>query len=396
MIYLLVFILLLFLSYHYDIQGKKKGRDEWYIAILVILILIAGLRWRFAADSVRYMYNFFYKTPKLWEISGNDLIQSGTAPLWIILNSLVKTLGGKFFVVQLIQATIVNTLFFKYFKKHSAYPYICIVFFFMWKYAYFNMMIMKAATAVSILLFANDYFLERKHVKGILLVLLATGFHQFSILLLITPFLLFLRFNKLGIVVLCCAFPVGAILQSMLGDFFEMLDFSEGISEKLDSYLEGDHFLTSSMQIGYYVVNVFPYIIYPIWYILHMNNCHKTSPISELEPFIIIGLIMYVMEYNIHVFYRYTYIYSAYFIIYIVQFFMEFSTNSSRYRRYKSYSTAIILLSPLLVMLLLFNRFSPFDSKYNPYSSIIEKKVDYEREQHYREEGLSSYDKNEY
>jgi hypothetical protein len=41
MIYLIVLLLLLHLSYYYDICGRAKHREEWYYVVLFILILIA-------------------------------------------------------------------------------------------------------------------------------------------------------------------------------------------------------------------------------------------------------------------------------------------------------------------------------------------------------------------
>ena len=51
MIYLIVIILLLLLSFRYDINGKTEGREQCYLAMLVIFILIAGLRWRLGVDT---------------------------------------------------------------------------------------------------------------------------------------------------------------------------------------------------------------------------------------------------------------------------------------------------------------------------------------------------------
>lgn len=378
MIYLVIFILLIILSIRYDIQGKTKYRDEWYLVVLVILILVAGLRWRIAGDTINYMYFFYHGTPHLENLTIDTFIKSGKPPLWIILNSIVKTLGGRFFVVQIVQATIVNTLFFKYFRKHSPYPFVCVALFFFWRYQYFNMMIMKAATALSILIFANDYFLEKKYKKGFLLVLIATGFHQSSILLLITPFLTFLRFNRLGILILFITYFVGAILQSMLGDFFEMLEFAEGVQNKLENY-EDTSYMTQTHNMNYFILRVFPIIIYPILSLFYVKLKCKDSKILKLEPFIMLGLVFQVMQFNIHIFYRYIYIYYAYYIIFIVHFFMEFSKSTFRLKSSLAYARTFVIVLPFLVSLLY--AFRPFTTEnYNPYSSVIERSIDKDRE----------------
>ena len=397
MIYLVIFILLVILAIRYDIQGKTKYRDQWYYMVLVILILVAGLRWRIADDTARYLYSFYHETPYLWNLTGEGLLYSGTPPLWILLNSIVKAIGGKFFIVQLIQATIVDTLFFKYFKKHSPYPFACVVLFFFWRYQYFNMMIMKAAMALSIIMFANDYLLEKKYKKWFLLIIVATGFHQSSILMLITPFMLFLRLNMLGVFVLVCTYFIGMILQSMLGDVFQLLAFSDGVYNKLDSYLDNPLFTSQIHNLNYFIVKVFPVIIYPIISLLYVKWKCKDTKILQFEPFVMMGLVMQAMQFNIHLFYRFTYIYYVYYMIFIVHFFIEYSRRSFWLSRTLAYTRTFVVVLPFFACL--YYAFGPFsDVFYNPYSSVIERSIDKTREKRYSssENTIHAYREDEY
>lgn len=106
MIYLFILLLLLLLSFRYDINGKKKYRDQCYLILLVIFILVAGLRYRLGTDTIGSLDKFYTETPCVGDISIDYL--SIKYPLWNLLSSLVYTVAGKFFVLQLIQATIVN------------------------------------------------------------------------------------------------------------------------------------------------------------------------------------------------------------------------------------------------------------------------------------------------
>ena len=98
MIYFLVFILLLLLSFRYDINGKTRGRDHWYLAMLVVLILVAGLRFRTTGDTMAYLYHFYHDYSDLEHLNLTRLTRH--EPFWVYLNSLVKTFGGRFYVVQ--------------------------------------------------------------------------------------------------------------------------------------------------------------------------------------------------------------------------------------------------------------------------------------------------------
>lgn len=380
MIYFVVLFLLLILTVRYDINGKTSYRDQWYVAVTVILILIAGLRFRLGEDTINYIYMFYHDTPDITEIDLEFIFDSGQPPLWILLNSIIKTLGGRFFIVQLIQATILTTLMLKYFKKHSSYPFVCVTMYFLWRYQWYSMVVMKAAIALSIILYANDYFLEKKYKKGFLLILIATGFHQSSILLAIIPFLTFLRLNIFGIAMMVCAFFVGAFLQNKLGDVFALFEIADGMSNKLDDYLDSD-FMTQTHNLNYFVVNVFPIIIYPILSIVYLKNNCKESKILKLEPFLVIALLFQMMQFNINIMYRYIYVFTPYYIIFISHFFMEFSKKSMMLKKSLSYIRTFTIVFPLIASFAYLHPLTHVD--FYPYSSVIERSTDAAREKYY-------------
>lgn len=395
MIYFIVLFLLLILTIRYDINGKTEYRDQWYNAVLVILILIAGLRFRLGEDTINYLYMFYYDFPDLLDLNIDTLISSGQPPLWILLNSIVKTLGGRFFVVQLIQAAILNILMLKYFKKHSPYPFACTALYFFWRYQLYSMIVMKAAIALSIILWANDFFLEKKYIKGFLLVLIATGFHQSSILLVIIPFMTFLKFNLFGIILLVCSFFVGAFLQSQLGDIFAMFEAAEGMSDKLNNYLDDDKFTGQIHNLNYFIVNVAPLIVYPILSIVYLKRNCKDSQVLRLEPFLMIALMFQMMQFNINLMYRYIYVFTPYYIIFVIQYFIEFSKNSLLLKKSLAYVRTFAIILPLLVSLAYIYPLTNVD--FYPYSSIFERSIDKDRENYYS--GVVSYyylNKNDY
>jgi hypothetical protein len=103
-----------------------------------------------------------------------------------------------------------------------------------------------------------------------LLILIATGFHQASILLAIIPLLTFLRFNIFGVVLLVCAFFIGAFLQSKLGDVFALMEIAEGTTDKLDEYLGNDKYMGQIHNMNYYIAILFPLIFYPILSLVYL------------------------------------------------------------------------------------------------------------------------------
>jgi len=376
MIYFLVFILLLLLSFRYDINGKTRGRDHWYLAMLVVLILVAGLRFRTTGDTMAYLYHFYHDYSDLEHLNLTRLTRH--EPFWVYLNSLVKTFGGRFYVVQIIQASIVNIIIFRFFKKYSSYPFLCVFFYYILAYHYFTMIVMRNAVAIVICLLANDYVLERKWKKAYLLYFIAVMFHYSSALfIIITPCLLFLRLNKLGLLFLASMLVVGNVLQSYFEDLFALLEFNAVVSNKLDAYMESGGFSTEGNNLNYYVFQ----LIMPVFYIgLSLYHVKKDDPQSDLlkmEPFVMIGLMFMMLRFNIGMLHRFSVAYEVYFILFIVQFFMNMYKTKKVLSNAVSLARTIVVFSPFL----LFSIYTSIISdRYSPYHTVIDKKIEIKRE----------------
>lgn len=376
MLYLSVLLFILVLAFRFDICKKTKQKDEWYYAVLVILILMAGFRYRFSGDTVGYTVSFYYRYPTLWKINWDSLIDISYEPAWFFLNSLVKSLGGKWFVVQIIQACIVNTLFFVYFKKHSDYPFLCVFLFYIIDYHYFNMMIMRNAIAMAICLFANDYFLEKKWRKAFLLYGLAFMFHISTALIIVFTFLLIrVRLNKTGVVMLISMLAVSAIFLNQFSAFVEFMDFSESLSGKLENYEELG--MDQKGNINYYLGNMVIPMIYTFYSLYYVKKHSKDSDLLKFEPFVMIGLSFVVMRMNLALFHRFTKPYDAYFIMFYVQFFM------CMVRRHRQYVGALLIISPLFATNIFL--YTSNLIKYSPYYSVFDMTLDEARESSLRE-----------
>lgn len=393
MLYLSGIFILLLLSFHYDICGAQRGRDAWYSVILIVFILIAGLRWRIGFDTPNYLDEFYYETPTLSQLSIEDLKM--TKPLWILLNSLVLTFFGKFYVLQLIHATFINVLFFKYIKKHSQYIFTCLFFYFLCMYTQQNMEEMKASTSVVICLYANDFILKRKWIKGYSLYLFAALFHASTYVLSLTPLFLFLRLEKRGYIVLLLSFFAGYWLQLRFGEYLTLLDFvDDSISGKINRYAGDEHFSSQEGNINFYIVKIFPTLFYGIYCLYIVREKSLNKELLSLEPFVLIGLVFLIIQMNVHVFYRFVHFYSIYFVLFFSEVFVTSGQKNKKISKNFSYVKRMFIFLPFL-LLTLYSYKNKYIA-YHPYSSIIEKRIERDRELHYNEVNRSGPDKNIY
>lgn len=383
MIYLFVLFLLLCLSFRYDICGKAKYRDQWYIVILIIFILIAGLRYRIGIDTPRYMFSFYHVYPTVSKFSFEDYY-IGKDPFYVLTNSVVRSLGGRFYIVQLIEAAFVNILVLNYIKKHSEYIFTCAFFYFLLSYTGIMMEAMRAGFSIAICLYANDYLKEKKWVKGYLLLLIATMFHAQTLALYVLPLFFFLRFNKRGILILFIAYIGGIILQQSLGDYVFLLEGNEHLEGKVSTYAESDNYGKNNRNIFYFINKIILAVVYSLFTLWYSKRYSRNENLKRFEPFIMLGLMFVMVQASFVIAYRYVDYYKIYFILFYAETFICMIKRSVRLKIGLAYVKCFILFLPLMINIIHF-----FDCKYYPYSTVITKTVNKERENRY--EGAPNY-----
>ena len=397
MLYFSIVIILMLFSYHFDFRQNEKNKCFWYVAILVILILVSGLRYRLGIDTTRYIYSFYHDTPFLWQLDW-EYFAIGEDPLFRLMNSVVWTCGGRFYIVQLIHAAFVNGLLFKYIWKHSPYIFTCVFFYFIWKFFVFNMEEMRASMAVVICLFANDYILEKKWIKGILLYIIGCFFHVSTIVvIMMIPLLFFFKMNIKGLVLLLGAYIVGGILMAIIEDYIAMLEFSETMSNKAEGYFSRDDLTEQLGNVFYFIVNIVPFLFYSTVSFLYVKNKKKNDQLLKLEPLLMIALLFMVLQMQIYMVYRFVNFYAIYIIFFSSYFLINIARNNRRLSLGVSYFRSLAV-GTILIFAIIYPYFREITigRRYYPYSSVIEKSIDRERELIYSDYRRTERGYNEY
>ena len=393
MIYIATLFLLLLLSFCYDINGKKKNRDFWYNAMLVAFILIAGLRWRIGLDTTNYLGHFYHEYPTLDHFSFEDY-NIAKSPLYVLINSFVKSLGGRFYVVQIIQATFVNTLVFKFIKKHSQYIFTCLFFYAISCYTTYNMETMRASMGVVVCFFANDYVLEKKWWKAYTLFIIAFLFHAEVIVMFILPLFFFLRFNKIGVLFLIASFFVGKILASLLQDYLFLFEDVGTIQDKVSSVTESDKWGSSSeggfIYIILSIVIPFTLIISSLYYV---KKYKPNSDLLKMEPFLLIGFAFVLIQYNFLIAYRYVDCFKFYFIFFYSELWIGLTVRAKNIERKLSLVRTVVIFFPLIFYLLYPNYISDKGKgyRYIPYNSVFQRKINKKQQLKFNEGETTKY-----
>lgn len=372
MIYIIILILIIILAFRYDICGRRKFRIPCYYAMLLVFILVAGLRWRVGLDTVNYLGKFYHYTPTLEDYSFN-IFQS---PLFILINSLVKTLGGRFYVVQLIHATFINILIFKYIAKHSSYIFTCLFFYALMCYTYYNMEIMRGSMSIAVCLYANDYILEKKWVKGYLLYILALMFHPQTILLFILPLLFqYLKMGYKVIPIFLGFYILGIIAKELLSDYFFLLDWDSTIDSKVSGYIANDKYSSNnSRNIVFYILKIIIPVFYPILCILFTKKIKFNTSLLKLEPLILLYVCFVLFKSHFFIAYRYLDYYSIYICILYSDFFVGAIKYSPKLELSLSYTRSFVFFMPFFLSTVGVSYLGKHGDgfRYIPYNSVLQ------------------------
>lgn len=377
MIYLIVISALLFLSLRYDILGASdKYRIIAYNIVLLFFILIAGLRYRIGVDTTRYITSFYHEYPLLWNVTVDDF-SFGSDPLYMLINSIVHSFGGKFYIVQLIHSAFVNILIFKYIKKHTCYIFLTVLFYFLVNYTGYLFDTMRASMSISICLFANDFVMEKKYIKAVVLYIIGCMFHFSTLFIMITPILFWLRANKTGIIIIIFTFFVGAFLRSNLGEYLPLLQLSEKFDTKAYYYLHDEGSVDNHFNLYGYLGSLIP-CIYPFFAVWYLKK--KGIYVNELEPMVIVGIILMVISFYVPILRRFAGFFYIYLTIYEARFFAYIARRKNFISKGLNLFISVVIFVPFFLMTFKKYKDMKMVETFYPYSSIFDQTINLERE----------------
>ena len=384
MIYILVFILLLIPVIRYDLMAKSGGEGGWYYFNLVVLILLAGLRYRVGGDTLMYM-SMYNDIPLLSELKYFDFEEALYNPLWYVYSSIAKSIGEEFWILQMIQAVIVNCIFFRFFKKYSPqYYFSAILIYYVGYYCYFNMEVMREVLCICVLLLATEWLLNREWIKYALVTLFAVGFHYSALVMLALP-LLFLFFKNaswkwqltimLAVIVVLNVVNVASLIISML-------PIDEQLGMLIEKYIDIQTTLMGMIsQLLWYL---------PVLGMIFIRSRYPGLYPDNFTPIVMGVVFAYAMAMGFAGFGRLV----NYFVPFIIVYFVHTTYYFISKVEFKISQVSHMVLF-LSLFLLLFNYTyyyirpvstaqpgTRFFHRFAPYYSILDPKVDLHREKY--------------
>ena len=251
-IYLIVLFVIASCAYTFDYKGRRRGKLQWERIVVFVLILLAGLRNHVGTDSISYEYTFYHNTPYLGDFLNNPSWMDLREPVWALFMSACKTFFRTFVFLQIIHATLLNVLLYRFYKKTTDKVFTALLVTFLVSWFGLNFEILRQSLCMAIFLNAIFLLKEKRILLYILLSIIIFGIHNFSIVMAaLAPLVLYTRkevfYPILVVVLILVVFFVDETVINMF--FLQAEDFTnENMQEKINAY-------TNYSRYGYVNLN---------------------------------------------------------------------------------------------------------------------------------------------
>lgn len=188
-ILIVVIFLMVFFSYISQVKNELKTEkiDVYCLATIVTYTLFVGLRTGYN-DTAAYIRAFENMEPFSEFLVNSERMHLLHNPLFYGIVSVVRGYTENYHVFFMVVAAINSVLLVRFIKKYCC-GYFAYAIFLFWGYGLgmFGLAAMKQITAMAILTLAIDAMNEKKWMKFLVIVLIASLIHTYAILFITLP-----------------------------------------------------------------------------------------------------------------------------------------------------------------------------------------------------------------
>jgi len=391
MIYIITLLVLLFLVYHYDVNGNTRNRMTAYYILMFWYIAISGFQYCMGSDIIIYMNE--YNDTDWSDLMFDSLVDLNSRQFgWILLSNICKLVSNDFLFFKIVQAAFLNAVIFIFLKKNTEAIFTSIFFYSIFLYLDLNFNILRQSFAIGFFLLGYRSFVEKKWLKYYLYVFIAILFHNSAIILFFIPLLNFIKINKNSLIIISSLFFIFLFtirllpISNMFYNYLMLIFVDSEVSDIGASYLNDDVYGINTVSVLPFIVFTILYLWVVIYYYLNNNEEYYVDGNDEKQKSIIriflIYILLYVLVFSVPIFARFSFYFTPFFIVLVSNFVINLSKN--KYNNIKGIAIILLILIfsyPQLSSLFKINAVTNSLNivQYYPYSSIFDKNIPEER-----------------
>ncbi len=378
LVYFIILLTVLFGVFHYDIRRQRFLRQTYALLVFVMLTVMTALRYRVGGDALMYE-DYFKHMPDLGDylfFLRKVNVSFGYQPLYLLFVAVCKSINPDYYFYQAVHAVVFNLVVFRFVFKRSTHPFsVLAVFFASCIYFYFFFDIQREALAICCFLLGYRYFEKKNYVTYYLFAITAFLFHISAVILFFLPLFRLIKLTPKLIYILIVSGVPFILLKSSILSVLSIFFLTSAMQAKAEVYSEMNFSLAGSLL--FYSGRVLTLLPIMLYYIRQKQDYRNHDWL--LAALLIVSILSQVMVGFERLL---NYLYIPFFLIFIDLAYAALK-RKKRLKNIAVIGTAINLMFVIQIKIFLdwnvVGR-ARYDAVFFPYSSVIEKKKNPERE----------------
>ncbi len=379
MIYLLplLFLSVFVLLNEYLRSPKRCENTIIYLLFIGYYTILMALRYRVGIDTLNYMESYELLS-KVDNISLRGIL-STFEPLYFALCLLCRAISEDFVVLQIAHTLIINILISIFIFRNTQYRLTALLFYLIVCFLYFNTEIIRESIAVAIFINAVELLKRRRYGWYYIVMVAASGFHTSALVTLLIPLFMNLRLNRLFFGSLALFATLLYLYTEELLPIFVMAGGGNLIAmEKIITYMN-----TEPLNVNWLIVTMFRSIALPALFLTLYN--HNEDPQDQFEYTNMI-LLYIIVSFGILfiqiIFARIGNYFIFFYILLLTELLHKLKMGRLRYLNFALISLLLLSYGQYYFRSTENVVAGSFEySRWYPYSSVLDKRVEPQREQ---------------
>lgn len=251
---------------YYRITGSKKSSRYIFFALLIYSGLRYDVGWDYFAyaDQIREAYNTGYISDRYEPLS----------LMLLMVGVLFKFYPLSFFLFSLVSLTCVYLII----DKYSVNPLLSwLVYYSMPLFFYESLSTIRQGVALSLIVYAYKYLVERKIANFILFIFIASLFHGSAVAALLLLLVYMFPISRVvNFVLLIASFFIGSAFSRYIVEYISMYEFFSGFLV----YINFDYSKPNSLWVLYYGLTLLNLLFYKRLVSINPENSRLISVIN--------------------------------------------------------------------------------------------------------------------
>ena len=265
--------------YAYDLRRHAPLYKFSYWGFFVVLVVLAGLRYRIGTDSIVYESQYDL-VPMLWELPGFNFDSTRFEPGFMIFSSLARTFSSDFMWLQFLVSIVVNLVVFWFILRNTRHRFLCLTFYYIVLYLNLNTQVLREALAVSLFLLAWPSLRDGKWWLYYILTGLACFMHTSALFTLLIPIFCLPGIRELFVIgkrtifILIIILASGVFIERHFSDVFSLMAVTQRVVDRVNTYSKSA-FSSGHLNIFGFISTFVQCCLYPLLALYFANKAFK-------------------------------------------------------------------------------------------------------------------------